>query len=319
MFIEKISLDKLREFNKGGVFNSPEWLSLYTKDKLSVWGVFNKNNEIIGCFTTYKYKRMRLFGQLAAAPFTQNNGLFVEDNTSNPAQKNTFNKKVLELVRSFLDNQKLNIITFSFPTCYVDMQPFSWGGYKVIAKYTYLLDLKLSDEVLMGNMSSERRKNIRKALKDGIEVKRVENSEELNSLIKQTFKKQKANVDVSILDRILTQFSSSKKSYSFMAYSAKGVPLAANFCVFDNDKAYYLLGGYNSEEKHEGAGALAMWEAIKYAKEKGINTFDFEGSMISRVEKFFRGFGGEIRPYYTVNKAGFFIEMLLKIKERNRF
>jgi prolyl oligopeptidase PreP (S9A serine peptidase family) len=31
--------------------------------------------------------------------------------------------------------------------------------------------------------------------------------------------------------------------------------------------------------------------------------FDFEGSMHERIEKFYRGFDGEIVPYYLIYKA----------------
>ena len=62
-----------------------------------------------------------------------------------------------------------------------------------------------------------------------------------------------------------------------------------------------------------------MWQSILHAKKLGIEVFDFEGSMLVEVEKYFREFGGELVPYYTVNKAGLPIEMLMKFKLRNRF
>jgi hypothetical protein len=31
--------------------------------------------------------------------------------------------------------------------------------------------------------------------------------------------------------------------------------------------------------------------------------FDFEGSMHEQIEKFYRGFGGELVPYYSIYKA----------------
>jgi lipid II:glycine glycyltransferase (peptidoglycan interpeptide bridge formation enzyme) len=73
------------------------------------------------------------------------------------------------------------------------------------------------------------------------------------------------------------------------------------YIVWDKDTCYYLLGGYDPERSHSGASALAMWEAIKYAKnELKLSKFDFEGSMVPAIEMFFRKFGGEITPYYSV-------------------
>jgi hypothetical protein len=56
-----------------------------------------------------------------------------------------------------------------------------------------------------------------------------------------------------------------------------------------------------------------------HARSKGIEVFDFEGSMIPSVEKFFRSFGGELRPYYSVNKSNFWKEVLLKKGRRAKF
>ena len=44
----------------------------------------------------------------------------------------------------------------------------------------------------------------------------------------------------------------------------------------------------DSKNKHHGAGALSMWGAIKCAKDLGIKYFDFEGSMVAQIERYFR-------------------------------
>jgi hypothetical protein len=41
--------------------------------------------------------------------------------------------------------------------------------------------------------------------------------------------------------------------------------------------------------------------------------------MLPEVEKYFREFGGEIKPYYTVHRGLFPIEVALKLKMRNKF
>jgi hypothetical protein len=56
-----------------------------------------------------------------------------------------------------------------------------------------------------------------------------------------------------------------------------------------------------------------MWSAIKVAKSKGVKTFDFEGSMIPGVEKFFRGFGGELTTYFAIQKIPMAYRVAAKI------
>ena len=48
--------------------------------------------------------------------------------------------------------------------------------------------------------------------------------------------------------------------------------------------------------------SLCMWEAIKFASTV-TKKFDFEGSMIESVERFFRAFGAVQKPYIHITKT----------------
>lgn len=314
MFIEKISLNQLKELNQKEFFTSSEWLSIYDNTKLFICGLFNNNKELIGCFVCYNYKRAKILKQVSVPPFMPNNALLIEDSSSNPAQKSTFNKKVMELVSDFLEEQNAANKSLLFPYGFNDLQPFIWKKYSVGVKYSYLLNLTLTEEQLLANMSAERRKNIKKAINDGLLVNQEIDLGVFKNLIVNTFERQKIKIDYLLLDRLLTQFFNSDNANALVTYDKRGNAISANLTVFNNNRAYYLFGGYDQENKHEGAGALAMWEAIKIAKTKGIKTFDFEGSMIPQVEKFFRGFGGELTPYYKVNKSSFLFRLFIKVK-----
>ena len=45
-----------------------------------------------------------------------------------------------------------------------------------------------------------------------------------------------------------------------------------------------------------------IWEGIQFAKKQNKN-FDFEGSVIKKISKSFREFGGEPREYYRIRKV----------------
>jgi hypothetical protein len=50
-----------------------------------------------------------------------------------------------------------------------------------------------------------------------------------------------------------------------------------------------------------GAFSLLMWHAIQFASQV-TTRFDFEGSMIESIERFFRSFGARQVPYLHVQK-----------------
>jgi len=117
---------------------------------------------------------------------------------------------------------------------------------------------------------------------------------------------------------ILSSFARPDNSYAFVVQS-NGVPIAGTFVVHDAKAAYYLLGGYQTEGKHYGAGALAMFESIRRARDLGLEVFDFEGSVVPAIERYFRGFGGRLTPRFRVNKAWLPLEMALKPFKRRLF
>ena len=67
------------------------------------------------------------------------------------------------------------------------------------------------------------------------------------------------------------------------------------------------------------AAPMAMFACIRQARELGLEVFDFEGSMIPGIERYFRSFGGTLTPLYRVVKASLPIEWALKPFRRSIF
>jgi lipid II:glycine glycyltransferase (peptidoglycan interpeptide bridge formation enzyme) len=204
------------------------------------------------------------------------------------------------------------------PVGITDMQPFIWDKFKVIPNFTYWIDLKNTEDELQNRISPKLRNNIKKALTDGVSARQVTNYEVIEPILEETFRKQKVPLDKNLIRRMLFNFANSENSFAIVAFQ-EDKPVSMAFCVFDREKAYYLFGGVAEGQKHEGAGALVLWECIKHARNAGLPCFDMEGSMIQGVEKFFRGFGGEQKSYFTVNRAPLLLEILLKFIKREIF
>jgi hypothetical protein len=65
------------------------------------------------------------------------------------------------------------------------------------------------------------------------------------------------------------------------------------------------LGAVREEAKQSNLSPLLLWEGIQLASNYKCHTFDFEGSMIPGVERFFRSFGGEPVVYNNISKKPF--------------
>lgn len=286
----------------GSIFNSLKWLQLYST-RIKLLGIYNNDNTLIGSFYYFVFQKFG-FEIVINPPFTPSIGLFFENNSLNKSNQLTFEKKVLELLSAHFKNHSAKLLEIALPAKFKDTQPFIWSKIKVNVRYTYHIDLSLSLDNLLNNLTSEKRKSLNKAQKDKLEVKRENNQETVKKLIEKTFKRKNKVFNSAILDKILFEFADESNSFSFVAYE-NDVPKACTFCIHDTDTAYYLIGGYDENEKHHGAGVTCMWQSIKYAQSLGLKTFDFEGSMLPEVEKYFREFGGDLIPFYEVVKSRF--------------
>jgi len=321
MLIKKISDSDNIKYNDlateyGTVFNTIDWLKIFA-DKVRIYGIYDKNGGIIGGFSIYTERRFG-FKISRNPPFTPMIGPFLEIKAKNPVAIMDFWKEVLSLLANFLDKLPCSVISVSLSKEIVDTQPFAWKKFKVIPGYTYMLDLNSSIDDIRSAMSAERRNDISKALRDGLVVRQINDFEIVKSLVFKTLSRQGLTINEVYLNRVIFEFANKDNSFAFAAFK-ENIPIAVSFCVCDSRCAYYLLGGYDNKNKHHGAGALAVWEAIKYAQSLGLKYFDFEGSMVPQIERYFRGFGGQLTPYYRINKAKLPIEILLKFFKRELF
>lgn len=299
------------------VFNSPQWLSAYGEN-LRLLGLYNNDQKLFGAFFIYVEKKAGLT-RYRSAPYTPHCGLFFQNPSKNRSSINSFNKEVIEEIVTYLGSKKPGLLTLAFPTRFNDMQYFNWSGYKVIPNYTYQIDLSQSMEEIAKEFDPKNRNIIGKVEKEDYVISDSCNKETLYDFLKNSLGAAGARVYPDLLKTIVCNYSDPDNSFVFTLKNKEGQISSAVMCIYDKHAAYYLLAGNNREHMINGANNLLVYKSIAKAKDLGCKLFDFEGSMIKSVEKFFRSFGGQIVPYYTVNKGRFLIEAVLKLKMRSTF
>ncbi len=284
----------------GRVFDSPKWSDLFG-DHVVQYGFFNGGGDLLGGFQLCRERRFGL-RVLRNPPFTPSIGPFLESTASNPSVLSTQRRAAIELVRQTVESDSAAVVLLTLDRQWEDALPFIWNGFRVTTVYTYLLGLDRPVENLWAGLSKSRRNDIRKTESDGLEVVDATDLSVVRRLVKLTFQRQGARSYDRELCSILEDFSDARNSFAFIA-EREGRPIASAFCVHDQRTAYYLLGGYDPDYRHHGAGAACVWNCIRRAHELGLKTFDFEGSSIPSIERFFRGFGGVLTPLRSVSRA----------------
>lgn len=300
-----------------GVFGSSQWLSIYG-NSLHVVGIFKDDHQLIGGFYFIKVKKFG-FTFIKLPPYSPHCGLFFTSESKNQSSKSNFSKEIMEEVCKYIINQKAALSILAFPYKIIDFHSFIWNKFKVIPNYTYKIDLEQPVEKITSHFDPKNRNAINKAIKEGVTT-------ELNGITKQeqfdfflnSLNATNANVYVNELQNIFLKFSTNSNSFCISAKYKNKIG-ALVFCVYDETTCYYLLGGVNKSDGVGGMANLLVLKSIEQAKSFGCKIFDFEGSMLKGVEKFFRSFGPDLVPYFTVNKAKLPIEIMLKFKKRELF
>ncbi|NYT62134.1 GNAT family N-acetyltransferase [Alcaligenaceae bacterium] len=183
--------------------------------------------------------------------------------------------------------------------------PFFWHGFNQTTNYTYLLPLQSEEASLWQGLQENVRREIRKATsRSGLQVHNdlpVSSFIPLNQLVyeRQGISPPYSEELINTVDEVCTRQNCRK---IFIAQDAQGTAHAGVYLIWDENSAYYLMGGSDPAFRNSGAMSLCMWEAIKFASTV-TKSFDFCGSMIEPIERFIRAFGGVQTPYFSISRT----------------
>ena len=147
------------------------------------------------------------------------------------------------------------------------------------------------------------RREIRKARRL-LEVRDDLGLDLLHAVWAKTFARQGLELahPLALLARLDAACAARGARATLFAQDEAGRVHAVAYIVWDAHAAYYLLGGGDPDLRTSGAASLLMWEAILRSRAV-TDVFDFEGSMLKPVERFFRSFGARQAPYLYVSRA----------------
>jgi len=172
------------------------------------------------------------------------------------------------------------------------------------AENTIQLELKQSEEALLKGMRKNTRYSIKKALKLGVQVVQSDQSEDVKALHRLQLETVKRSHFVPFSEEYFQKefqaFSRDGKIKIFKSIYKNKV-LAAALIIFYGREAVYHYAGSSSQLRQIPASYLLQWEAIKEAKRRGCQVYNFWGvaplnnshHRFAGVTLFKKGFGGQ--------------------------
>jgi hypothetical protein len=237
---------------------------------------------------------------LTQSSMTQTLGPWVEQPGAKPARALAREHELLAELESRLPAAQA--FSQQFSPLMLNALPFHWAGYSLEVRYTYRLEGLGSPDALWDGMRDNVRREIRKARK------RVEVVEGLGvdlflDVLSKTYARQNIPTPHSLAELERLEAACARRGAGPMLFARddSGRVHAVVWPVWDRCAAYYLLAGAEPHLRTSGASSLLAWEAIMRAR--GVtDVFDFHGSMLQPVERFFRAFGSRQTPYLSVRR-----------------
>lgn len=177
--------------------------------------------------------------------------------------------------------------------------PMYWKGMQQTTRYTYIVN-GLED---LERVRSGFAENISRDLKKAERSLRAREGTADELLMTTSAVFSRFGRGLPFQERMMRQLVEAAKGRDAGAVVAVedrgGQVHAVLFTVWGMGRAHYVMGGAHPQLKNSGANTLAIWSAMKRTS-LVAKSFDLEGSMIPAVERYLKGFGGDLTPYFDL-------------------
>ena len=187
---------------------------------------------------------------------------------------------------------------------YQNYLPFHWKNFQQRTRYTYILP-NLKDESALLNGFNEK---IKREIKKGENAFHVQ-SENISADSFYRFiesnlsdKKYQLPFDTVFFERLYNSCVQNNAGKIFLALDADQKIAAGIFVAWDATTAYYIIGAKDNDYGNSGAMTFLFSRVFKELSEK-VTVFNFEGSMISGVERYFRSFGAIQKTFFEITRT----------------
>ncbi|WP_270549449.1 GNAT family N-acetyltransferase [Eggerthella lenta] len=285
------------------IYSKPWWMdAVCGPESWDVW-LFEQGGEVAAAMPYYLEERAH--GRyITKAPLTQNNGIvFRHPAGAGPIARAKFEERVVDAACAFVEGMGLAVYEQQFHPSFSNWLPFSWNGYQALPRYTYVIEDTGDLEKVWDGVSAKRRSCIKKGMRNVATYADLP-PDAFFAEHEKVFRRQ--GIECPFPHDLWSKLESACRERgcceSSAALDEDGRAMSLLFLVWDERSAYHLLGGNVPEHQSADTYSALIWRAIRQAHDKGLS-YDFEGSMIKRISKSFREFGGDPKLYFRIRKV----------------
>ncbi len=192
-------------------------------------------------------------------------------------------------------------VNFSINDGIIDIMPFIRSGFTPEVRYTYKLDLSVGIDNLYKNFGSDRKKDIRRAIKKNMEF--IIDNEIKYFDTNKAMKWEKNYGDettATFTQKYIKETINKKKGMCFVAKQNEKI-VGGVHIVWDKNNAY-ILYSYYEKEHDDVAIAFLYYKIFEYLINNNIVKYiDFEGSVFESIEDWNISFGAYQSRFYNLH------------------
>lgn len=187
---------------------------------------------------------------------------------------------------------------------------YSANYYQVVALGETVAIDTTDKDAIWANFDSKNRNVIRKAIKNGVEIKKGLSEELLNKFIElynQTMDKDNADQYYYFEKEFYQSILNDLNDHAVVFYAALGETIvAASIILYANGRLNYHLSGSLRAYQHLAPSNLLLWKAAEWGNEIGCGTFHLGGGRGSSEDSLFKFkkafYRGELCRYHIGKK-----------------
>ena len=292
----------VRTATGGTVFSTSAWLECAEEAigaPVRIYGCYHKGNLVAGVSGSERKRGpFRFFTTPDLCP--HGGFLHAPVASESPARRESEHSTATKVLAEFLA-QRYDSVRLTHAPDIIDMRDFAWSGWDVQPRYTYYLPLG-DPEAIWKRVERRVRTVVRKAEKEDCRLRQVEDTELLRRQYELIYAGQPGGAPVSseIVERFVAAAQRKELAQIQLVESAAGEPASIVAFVRGFDCLHAWVAGADPAFRDSGATSLLYWKILEQA---GGGNFDFVGANIPGIALFKRGFGGELVPYFAIQRT----------------
>ncbi len=276
-----------------------------------------KGQEVVGLFPIFTYRKGPFTGIFSPAPYSWSCYLgpamvSLEGLKQRKADSRTkrFIEGCLEWIEDTYSPLYIQINTGEW----TDIRPFSWNGFTVQPRYTYVVDLDGGKDELLAQFSSDARRNVTNVSADAY-----------------TVEEGKADAVESIVEQVRARYDSQGEPFHLTASFARqlyetlpagairpyicrvdGRSVGGILVVESATTRYRWQGGVKPDlETDVAINDLLDWHVMRDGLESGIDHYDLVGAGVPSINRYKAKFNPRLQTQYTITQGSFGLDLLI--------